>query len=165
MDVDFAMALLFDTEDGYPNLIWFMILSYLDCLEVVSLSLVSKNWYESIRSSEFIDYYTRFGPKAEREIIIQGESPMNIKNDKTLILISQELQDYPLQTTLIPHPEIGPKHDYELVGSVRGVLCLQRWDQQNRCVFVMANPLTGQMYQSISPARRNSQGNFGLCIY
>lgn len=73
------MALLFDTEDGYPNLIWFMILSSLDCLEVVRLSLVSKNWYNSIRSSEFIDFYSKFGPKAAREIIIQGQSPMNIK--------------------------------------------------------------------------------------
>lgn len=160
LETQVGMAPLFDTDDGYPSSIWCMILSFLDCLDVVRLSLLSKNWYHSIRSSEFVKFYSEFGPRASGNIIIQGQSPLSIKNDKTRILISQDLQDYPLQTILVPHSEIGSKHEYELVGSARGVICLQMWDQDNRCVFVMVNPLTGQMYQSISPARRTSHGKY-----
>lgn len=156
------MDVLFDNEDGYPSSIWFAILSFLDCLDVVKLGFVSKNWYHSIRSADFVRFYCKFGPTPSMEIIIQGQSPFSIKNDKTLILIPDVLQDYPDQTILVPHYEIGPKHDYELVGSIRGVICLQIWDQANRCVFVMANPLTGQMFHTISPATRTSDGFFFL---
>lgn len=154
------MDVFFDNDDGLPSSVWFVILSFLGCLDVVKLSLVAKNWYHSIRSSEFANFYYKYGPKASKEIMLQGQSPMSIKNDKTLILISPHLQDNLHQTNLVPHPDIGSKHDFQLVGSVRGVICLQRWDEYNRCVFVITNPLTGQMYHTISPARRTFAGKY-----
>lgn len=159
------MTILFDNDDGIPSSIWIAILSFLNCLDVVRLSTVSKNWYYSIRNPEFVNFYNKFGPEPSREILLQGKSPMKIKNDKILIIISDQFPGNDKQTVLVPHKIIGSKNDYELIGSIRGILCIQRWDQHNRCVFVMSNPLTGQIHETISPTPRKSKGNFFVFLF
>lgn len=140
------MTLLFDNELQIPSSIWFAILSFLDCLDVIKLSLVSKNWYRSIRNPEFANFYSEFGPKSSRQILLQGVSPLAIKYDKTFILISEEIDFDHHQTVLVPHINIGSKHGYELIGSIRGILCLQSWNHHDQCVFVMCNPITTQIF-------------------
>lgn len=156
----------FVNEYGFDSNIIFLILSYLDCLGVVKLSLVCKNWYRSIRSAEFANFYSNFGPTPLSKILIQGVSPSDVLNGKKFLLISPLIEDKNNYTVLVPHADIGAEHDYELVGSIRGIICLQRWNQDGCCVFVICNPITGQKFETVSPARRTSSGEYlKLIIY
>lgn len=96
--------------------------------------------------------------------IVEGSSPDRHSFSRGLVMINKNLAYESGDRALIPHPSIGFVHEYELVGSINGLLCLKKFDENKYCVFVICNPITGQMIETRSPARLTNGGRIIIAL-
>lgn len=153
------MYTLFENNCGLPSNGMILILSFVDCVKIIRMRSVFRNWYKSISNRYFLDFHYRFGPPSRQMYLVQTLDQFPNPTSRRLIRtkkgnMSEEVYD------LIPHPTINYIHEHMLVGAINGILCLTYFDNHSTCVFVMANPIIGQILETISPATIAPDGIF-----
>lgn len=152
-----TMNNLFENNCGLPELVMIMILSYVECIDIVRMRLVFKNWCRSIRHRFFIDFYNRYGPPPRPMYLMECLDEYSQPNSRSLIITKKgNLSEQVIK--LAPNPTINYVRKHELLGAINGILCLHKRGNRNRLVFVICNPLTTQMVQTASSVSLNAKG-------
>lgn len=66
------------------------------------------------------------GDNSTPMVILQGIHNEGSRENIDFVLSPINLSIKGRETVLVPNPLIGPIHDYNLIGSINSVLCLQR---------------------------------------
>ena len=138
------MEKLFHNQWGIPYDVMFIILSSIEAADIFGMRFVSKNWHVSINDKEFIKEHNKISKARRARHIMSCKIVPGYNSFKIMFTISKKYIVEEEWCHLAPHPEFGPFHKFDFVGSIDGILCLHYASDNNVRLFYLFNPATGQ---------------------
>ncbi|KAF7822083.1 F-box/kelch-repeat protein [Senna tora] len=142
------MDLRFDNGYQFPSEIMMNMLSRCGTYDLLSMKMVSRNWFFSIKHSYFVRIHTEMGHNRVDPFLLLGARFVSAKKAyDRLITISSNADGEEILNYLRFHPYIEQNMSIELPGICNGLLCLKVTNNDEAVTFFICNPATRRVRQ------------------